>query len=169
MTAETFFREIRTPLRGLQLIVATLLVATAIYSGVVLLGVGIYPFDLALTTFRSTGLIVLLVVPLLVARSILPGRMIDRGLRQIAAGQWEGGERPRSTTDALIQRTGDVGRLWQLFTTQALAGTMLVVIAAIVSLTTYAFAPSAPPLALGTLFVVGISSHLHAIDALREP
>lgn len=183
MTAEIFFREIRTPLRGLQLVVATLLLSAAVYSGLVVLAVGIYPFDLAITTVWGTGLIVLLVLPLLVARAIVPAKIVDTGLREIAAGEWELGARLGSRADDLIRRTGDVGRLWRLYTTQALVSTLLVAGAAITSLTAYVLDPSAPPLALGTVLVVAISSHfptrslvarwmaihLHAIDDLRGP
>lgn len=159
MTKEAFFLEIRRSLRGLQLVVGTLLLATAIYSWIVVLLVGIYPPDLAITTVLSMGLIVVLVVPLLIARAILPGKMIDQGVRRIAAGDWADDALPGSATDELILRTGDAGRLWQLYMTQTLVGSSLVTAAGIASLSAYMVDPSMPPLALGTLLVVAISSH----------
>ena len=182
MGAELFFREVRTPYRGLQLVVGTILVAVAVYSGIVVQWVGIYPLDLPLTKVLGLALIVAIVVPLLAARAIIPGRMVDRGLRQIAAGRWVGKERSGSPTAHLIDRTGDVGRLWLLFSEQSLLGALLVGGAAFASLTAYVIDPSAPPLALGTILVVATSSHLptkpivtrwmamhlHAVDLIRQ-
>jgi hypothetical protein len=159
MNADTFFNEIHAQLRALQLVVGTLLLTAAIYSGMVVLGVGIYPLHLAITTVFGTGMVVLLVAPLLVARAILPTQITHTGMIGIIGGRWNPKVRPGCHTDRFIQRTGDVARLWYLFTTQTLVGAGLVAAAALTSLTLYVIAPSAPPLALGTILVVAISSH----------
>jgi hypothetical protein len=182
MTVDVFYREVGSFYRGLQVVTVTLLFATAIFSFAALLYVGIDPIHLPWTTLRSTGLIVLVVVPLLAGRVWVPNKIMSRGLREVSSREWSWHVRSGSPTDRLIYRTGDVGRLWLLYSTQTLIGAFFVTAAAVASLLVYVVEPSIPPLALGTVLVIAVSAHiptkpivsrwmaihLHVIDILRE-
>jgi hypothetical protein len=182
MAANAFFQEVGTFYRGLQVVTVTFLFATAIFSFVAVLYVGIDPVVLPWTTLKGTGLIVLLVVPLLAARVLVPEKIMSRGLREVSMREWSWPVRFGSPTERLIYRAGDIGRLWLLYSMQTLVGAVFVTLAAVASLVIFLIEPSIPPLALGTVLVVAVSAHvptqpivsrwmsihMHIIEILRD-
>lgn len=182
MAVDAFYREVGRFYGGLKLITVTLMFAGAIFNFIVLLYVGIDPATLPWTTLKGTGLIALFVTPFLAGRVWVPNKIMSRGLREVSTLDWSWEIPPGSLTERLIYRTGDIGLLWQLYAAQTLAGALFITGATVASFLVYVIEPSIPPLALGSLLVIAISTHiptkpivsrwmaihLHVVDILRE-
>lgn len=182
MAVDPFYRELGRFYGGLRLITVTLMFAAALFNFIVLLYVGIDPATLPWTTLKSTGLIVLLVTPFLAGRVWVPNKIMSRGLRNVASLDWPWEIRLGTPTGDLVYNTGDIGLLWQLYAAQTLAGALFVTAGAVAAFLVYVADPSIPPLAIGGVLVIALSTHiptrpvvshwlsihLHVIELLRE-
>jgi hypothetical protein len=161
MSESRWQEELIPLLRPLQIVVGALAAGCVVFLVVVLvISRGTTAAEFPLVTYIGIAA----AVTALLARTIIPGVIVARGRQKIAQDncrppKWPTSERAR---DVRLQRAGDAGTLWMLFSSTRIVATVILQGAVFLLLVAYMLERSLPGLVVAVAMILTVGLHVPA-------